>query len=853
MKIKTFILLSSLLIALLTPLVMIGGLYQQKFSLSHSVEQELVIAGRDRAGIIAKHVYLMTKAMQEVIERSMTDNLRVAEDVLKTSGQISFDSTEQVPWEALNQYSGAAISLNLPKVKIDGRWLGQNSSMASETAVVDKVRELVGGTCTIFQRMNEAGDMLRVATNVEGSEGTRAIGTYIPRINPDGTANPVIDKVMQGEIFHGRAFVVNSWYITAYQPLYDNQGEIVGVLYVGIKQDGLSGLRDSIMDIAVGQSGYVLVLGGKGDQRGRYIISHRGHRDGENVYDTRDTSGEYFVRRMIAAAVELPPASGADIPVAYDEYEWQNPEDDGTRLKLAGITYFEPWDWVIVAGYYLDDFDDVSSRMGASLNKLILSMIIIAVFLVSLTLALNVLVAQRLFAPLDSTIMALREMSTGNLQIRLPVRGHNEIDQIGSAFNQMSENLQVVTTSRDELDREIEERKEAEQQLSGSERRYKRLSNEFQSVLESIQDSLLLISPELKIIWANKASLAERGSDTPEDVTGRDCNAFLYGRPVNYDDSPIALCFASGEPQKAIDKLEDGRLIGTKAFPVKDSSGRVVNVLNLRSDITEIVQLREEAARHSQLAALGELAAGMAHEINNPNGLILMNLATIKEIVSDAIFLFDIQYHEQGDFELAGLEYSRMRVEVPEMLSEMQQGAQHIKRIVDDLKDFVRMETVGSEQVFDLNNAVEAALRLLTNQIKQSTDHFIVDLAEKSLPLSGNMHRIEQVVMNLVINSIQALTERSQKIMLRTSLDDSGQFYFVEVCDEGCGIDPANLSRLTDPFFTTKRASGGTGLGLSVSARIIKEHRGTLTFSRNTPKGTVVRAQFPAAERSIDV
>ena len=97
--------------------------------------------------------------------------------------------------------------------------------------MVDKVKELVGGTCTIFQRMNAEGDMLRVATNVEKLDGTRAIGTYIPHTNPDGRANPVIAAVLRGETFTGRAYVVNAWYVTAYQPIWDarrEQGDKIG-------------------------------------------------------------------------------------------------------------------------------------------------------------------------------------------------------------------------------------------------------------------------------------------------------------------------------------------------------------------------------------------------------------------------------------------------------------------------------------------------------------------------------------------------------------------------------------------------------------------------------------------------
>jgi methyl-accepting chemotaxis protein len=127
--------------------------------------------------------------------------------------------------------------------------------------VVDDVKELVGGTATIFQRMNRQGNILRVATNVEKLDNTRAIGTYIPAVNPDGIPNPVVSTVMQGKTYRGIAYVVNAWYITAYEPIFDGQGEIVGVLYVGVKQENVESLRQAILKTQVGETGYVYAFG----------------------------------------------------------------------------------------------------------------------------------------------------------------------------------------------------------------------------------------------------------------------------------------------------------------------------------------------------------------------------------------------------------------------------------------------------------------------------------------------------------------------------------------------------------------------------------------------------------------
>ena len=128
--------------------------------------------------------------------------------------------------------------------------------------IVDEVTRLVGETATVFQRMNENGDMLRVATTVETLEGKRAIGTYIPAINPDGVENPVISTILKGETYHGRAYVVNAWYLTAYAPLTGWDGNLVGMIYVGVKQKTVEArVRQAILQTKVGRTGYVYVLG----------------------------------------------------------------------------------------------------------------------------------------------------------------------------------------------------------------------------------------------------------------------------------------------------------------------------------------------------------------------------------------------------------------------------------------------------------------------------------------------------------------------------------------------------------------------------------------------------------------
>jgi len=258
---------------------------------------------------------------------------------------------------------------------------------------------------------------------------------------------------------------------------------------------------------------------------------------------------------------------------------------------------------------------------------------------------------------------------------------------------------------------------------------------------------------------------------------------------------------------------------------------------------------QQQLIQADKMASLGILVSGVAHEINNPSSLLLLNLPVLQEAYADCLDILDAHYREHGDFMLGGLEYSRMRDEIPLMLDEMLEGSHRIKRIVGDLKDFSRHGSTDLTEIPDFNAVVVTAIRLVDNSIRNATWHFEVDYGADLPAVRGNAQRIEQVVINLIVNACQALENPQQGIFLRTysDTDKMGQPQVIlEVRDQGCGMDPDVMGRLTDPFFTTKRESGGTGLGLSVSAGIVHEHQGQLTFDSEVGEGTTVRLALPA-------
>ncbi|MEN6338149.1 MAG: Cache 3/Cache 2 fusion domain-containing protein, partial [Phycisphaerales bacterium] len=202
-------------------------------------------------------------------------------------------------------------------------------------------------------------------TNVKKEDGTRAIGTYIPRTSSDGKPNPVISAVLQGETYQGRATVVKKSYITAYEPILDPSKKVIGMLYVGVPQESVTGLRAAISAAKVGKSGYVYVL----DSKGNYVISLGGKRDGECIWEAKDAGGSLFIQEICKKAAAL-----KDGEIAEHRYPWKNEGDVTAREKVARLMYFEPWDWVIGVGSYIDEFYEARDQVtviGAASNRIL--------------------------------------------------------------------------------------------------------------------------------------------------------------------------------------------------------------------------------------------------------------------------------------------------------------------------------------------------------------------------------------------------------------------------------------------------------------------------------------------------
>jgi PAS domain S-box-containing protein len=285
---------------------------------------------------------------------------------------------------------------------------------------------------------------------------------------------------------------------------------------------------------------------------------------------------------------------------------------------------------------------------------------------------------------------------------------------------------------------------------------------------------------------------------------------------------------------------------------IKDKGGNILYYEGTVEDITRQKKAEEKARQQEQqliqadkMIALGTLVSGVAHEINNPNNFIMMNTPLLLELWQEICPILERYYETSGDFSIKGFNYSELKRDVPGLFAGIINGAKRIKNIVRDLKDFARPGTDDIDQDVDINQVVKTAVNLTSTMIEKSTLHFSIHYGMNIPGLKGNFQRLEQVLVNLIENSCQALPDKEKRIAISTGFDEQTGSITVKVKDEGMGIEPRQVKFILDPFFTTRRESGGIGLGLSISAAIINRHGGTLSFDSQPGKGTTATITLP--------
>ena len=404
---------------------------------------------------------------------------------------------------------------------------------------------------------------------------------------------------------------------------------------------------------------------------------------------------------------------------------------------------------------------------------------------------------------------------------------------------------------------DITERKKMERALRVSEEKNR-------TILENIGIGVALISPQMTIMemnpkmrqWFPDAAI-ESHLHCYELMGRKDQRQPCHGCPV-----PQTL--SDGLLHEAVIQRRDGhreRSLRIVSSAIRDNDGQVVAAIELVDDITAHLVMERELRQAQKLSSLGQLAAGVAHEINNPTGFVSSNLKTLGDYQADLNrLLSDYQALKEGvkssvdgsaaeavrdliarveDTEQA-IDIDYLRQDSEELIAECREGTDRIKKIVDDLKHFAHP---GQDQVqdTDINRELESTLGVVHNELKYKAT-VIRELGE--LPLvSANPQQLNQVFVNILVNAAQAIDQTGEIRIATRHLDDQVE---IRISDTGCGIAEEHLGRIFDPFFTTKEVGQGTGLGMNIVYNIIQKHHGEIRVESQVGEGTTFIITLPA-------
>lgn len=401
------------------------------------------------------------------------------------------------------------------------------------------------------------------------------------------------------------------------------------------------------------------------------------------------------------------------------------------------------------------------------------------------------------------------------------------------------------------LKKENEGHIKAKQALQESEER-------FRQIFEQSEDAIILISPQdNEIIDVNPT--AERiFRKNREDLLGHNLSSLCDQQGHQQLESALEQIILDNFPG-LIEKFEctlppgETHILSFHGKKIRLQGSEVV--YTTFRDITTRVLLEEQAKeiqarliQANRMTSLGTMVSSVAHEINNPNNFLMINAGIVKRSWEDIVPAVEDYFQRNGDFAVAQSMWSEARSFLPDAIDGIQQGALRISEIVGNLKEYGRDNRFKAESRSDVNAVVQLSTSILNHHINRATRRFRLELAEGLPPVRGSARQLEQVVINLIQNALQALPSPECGVSVSTGTDpDSGQV-MIRVRDEGRGVPPEIAARIMEPFFTTRLEHGGTGLGLAISATIVKEHDGLIEFDSKPGKGSTFTVRLCRAE-----
>ena len=373
-----------------------------------------------------------------------------------------------------------------------------------------------------------------------------------------------------------------------------------------------------------------------------------------------------------------------------------------------------------------------------------------------------------------------------------------------------------------------------------------------QQSVDAASISIFWITPEGNFIYSNDAASANLGYSHDElcamNVSDIDPDFPAVKRRAHWENLKTrkVMTFESHH------RTKDGRIfpvdITNNYLQFNDQEYEIAFAVNIseRKLAEEEKKKLEAQLYHSQkIDTLGALVAGVAHEINNPVNKIIFDIPLLKKIWIDILPVLAAQTRKEPHQKYGGLTYEFLKENLPEMLSDMELATNRVAKTVSNLKDYTRKSSIADRRPMRINTAVENAIRLIETTIKKAGIDLTTNLRDTLPMIDGNTQSIEQIIINIVVNAIQAIDHDHGHIDIATGSMEEGRLVFIAISDNGEGIDPFISDKIFDPFITNRHNSGGTGLGLAITRNLVEAHGGDITFTSTRGEGTIFTVVFP--------
>ena len=710
-------------------------------------------------------------------------------------------------------------------------------------AIAEKNREILYHLYRQYQnRVLTEADARRRAVDILLSQTVGETG-YIYCINSAGIAVVHPNAGVRGNDFSARQFIQEQihrkegyleydWknpgetearpkalYMTYFEP-WDWIVSVSSYKSEFTKLISVKDFRDRILDLTFGETGYSFILDTKGN-----IIIHP--EISGNFFDIQDTRGISFVKEMIARKR------------GYLTYYWKNPSEKEDREKFVAFNYIPEFDWIVASSSY-------TQEVYAPLNEIKTRFLWILFLFIVVTGVVTLVVSASITKPLSELVKVFEKGARTAWATQTDENRKDEFGRFSASLNRFMGELEAY---RKELIQEIGVRKEAEKELSIL-RRY------LENIINSMPSMLIGLDRQGRVTLWNQKTEAATGV-MMSDAYGKSF-AEVLPRLAGLVEK------ASSEDTRGIKSITkslhiadsgEERYENITVYPLTEEGfeGAVIRV----DDVTENVRLEEMLIQNEKMLSVGGLAAGMAHEINNPLAGMLQTASLMQSRLGDLDLPVNRRVAEEVGVSMKDIRVFMERRSIFKMLDAISISGKRMAAIVENMLSFARKGDASFVQ-HRPDQLIDQALALAATDydLKKHHDFRTIHIQKNyaaSLPLVPcEKAKIQQVILNILRNGAQAMQAHVFKagsepcFSISLSVDDASEMLKIEIGDNGPGMDKETQRRIFEPFFSTKSPGDGTGLGLSISYFIITEnHGGTMDVVSEPDKGTTFIIRLP--------